>query len=291
LVDEFPSRGHRLIFDDLDRREVEPRNPADKTKSWYRPVFEIVTSNPQHAAQSALMRVAAAAYRRPVTTAEMDPFVELFVREMDDGSSFEDSLKTSLTAVLVSPEFLYLRENSGRLDDHSLATRLSYFLTRSSPDRELRQAADDGFLTKNGDALALQTERLLGHPHHDRWIRDFTDTWLNLREMDFTMPDGVLFPEFDPFLKHSMTEETRAFLRTLIEFDLSVTNAVKSDFALLNNRLAEHYGIDGVVGPEMRQVTLPQDSVRGGFLSQGSILKVSANGTNTSPVVRGVWVM
>jgi hypothetical protein len=101
----------------------------------------------------------------------------------------------------------------------------------------------------------------------------------------------MLFPEFEPFLQYSIVEETRAFFRELLNANLPVRNVVKSDFAMLNNRLAEHYEIEGVVGPEIRRVALPADSPRGGILSQASILKVSANGTNTSPVSRGVWVM
>ena len=125
----------------------------------------------------------------------------------------------------------------------------------------------------------------------EHYVSSYTDAWLNLRDINFTTPDQQLFPKFDPFLQFAMLQETRGYWRELVEDNLSVTNLVKSDFAMLNNRLAEHYGIDGVAGPQLREVKLPADSIRGGLLSQASILKVSANGTNTSPVVRGVYVM
>ena len=112
-----------------------------------------------------------------------------------------------------------------------------------------------------------------------------------MRNIDFTVPDRLLYPEYDAFLKHSSVDETRAFFRELITGNLRVRNVVKSRFAMLNSRLARHYGITGVTGPEIRRVELPADTDRGGFLAHSAVLKVSANGTNTSPVVRGVWVM
>ena len=123
------------------------------------------------------------------------------------------------------------------------------------------------------------------------FITDFTDAWLNLRDLEFTSPDQSLYPEYDQFLLHSMREETRQFVAALIRDNAGVRNLVQSDFAMLNNRLALHYGIEGVDSPEISRVALPADAVRGGLLTQASVLKVSANGTNTSPVVRGVWVM
>src|SRR5690606_12117989 len=105
--------------------------------------------------------------------------------------------------------------------------------------------------------------------------------WLNLREIEFTNPDQQLSPEFDAYLQWSMVAETRAFWRELIDRNLPVSSIVRSDFAMLNERLAEHYGVPGVEGPEIRSVTLPPDCPRGGFLAQGSVLKVSANGNNT----------
>jgi hypothetical protein len=137
----------------------------------------------------------------------------------------------------------------------------------------------------------LQTERLLKAASLERFVTDFTDGWLNLRDIEFTTPDKQLYPEFDGVLLDSMLRETRAFFTELVTHNLSVANLIDSDFAMLNKRLAAHYNIPGVSGLELRKVSLPADSKRGGILTQASVLKVSANGTNTSPVVRGIWVM
>lgn len=291
LVEEFPSRGHRLVFDGLKREEIKPRNPNDRKRSYYVPKFEVVSSDPAADVTPALVRVATRAFRRPVTASQIAPYHELFRAELQEGATFEEALRSAVSAIFCSPDFLYLRERPGPLDDFALASRLAYFLTRTAPDDELLAAATSGKLAKDRTALLNQTERLLKHPHSARFVTDFTDAWLNLRDIDFTVPDGQLYPEFDPFLQWSMIAETRAFFRKLLDDNLSVTNVVQSDFAMLNSRLAEHYGIGGVNGPEIRAVQLPADSVRGGIVSQASVLKVSANGTSTSPVVRGVWVM
>ncbi|MCA9052283.1 MAG: DUF1592 domain-containing protein [Planctomycetaceae bacterium] len=291
ITGDFPGRGHRLLFDGLQRQEILPRNPKDRERTWYKPKFEIVSNDAAHDVVPILTRVATAAFRRPVRDREVEAYRELFQDTVEQGASFEEALRTSVAALFCAPDFLYFRESPGRLDDYALATRLAYFLTRSSPDAELLAAAREGRLTSDPAELRRQTDRLLADPHHERFVVDFTDAWLNLREIEFTNPDDKLFPEFDQPLQHAMLAETRSFFQALITENLGVTNIVRSDFAMLNERLAEQYGIAGVQGPEIRKVTLPANGVRGGFLSQGAVLKVSANGTNTSPVVRGVWVM
>jgi hypothetical protein len=302
LTDEFPSRGHKLVFDGLDRREIPPRNPRDRERPNYTARFEIVSDDPAADAQPVLTRVATRAFRRPVTEADVAPFLALFTKQEKGGATFEEALRAAVAAIFCSPDFLYLHdrprmaaagpgEGSFWLDDYSLAARLSYFLTRTAPDEELLAAAAGGKLSSDREALLAQAERLLAEERSERLVADFTDAWLNLRDIDFTNPDGILYPEFDPFLKWSMLAETRVFVRKLLEDNLGVANIVQSEFAMLNSRLAEHYGVAGVEGPEIRPVKLPPESPRGGLLSQGSVLKVSANGTNTSPVVRGVWVM
>lgn len=291
LVDEFPSRGHKLIFDGINRREIEPRNPNDKKKSWYQAKFELISDDLTSDVRRSLHRVAEAAFRRPVAEAEMQRYVDLFEQQQAAGAEPEAALRTAVAAIFCSPDFLFLREPAGWLDDHAIAARLSYFLTRTTPDAELMQLAEQKRLASDPAMLTAQVQRLLNGDRRDRFLTDFTDNWLNLREIEFTSPDRDLFPEFDRFLQYSMLKETRHFLAELIDKNESVRNVARSDFAMLNNRLAQHYEIDGVAGPEIRRVQLPADSVRGGFLSQASVLKVSANGTNTSPVVRGVWVL
>jgi hypothetical protein len=291
LVDQFPSRGHRLIFEGLHRREIAPHNPNDKRKPWYEPKFEILSDNPKRDATNSLRRVATAAFRRPTAAGEIEDYLDLFEAQMAGGASMEEALRAAVVAIFSSPDFLYLSESGGWLDDYAIASRLSYFLVRTTPDADLLRAAAEGKLSEDRQTLLAQTRRLLGDPRSRRFIIDFTDAWLNLRDIEFTSPDQNLFPEFDPFLQYSMLEETRQFMATLIDENLGVKNLLKPSFAMLNNRLAKLYDIDGVAGPEIRRVNLPGDSVRGGLLGQGSILKVSANGTNTSPVVRGVWFM
>ncbi len=291
LVKEFPSRGHKLILGDLDRREIEPPNPNDKKKSYYKPKFEIRSEDESADAAKAIKRLVAYAFRRPVTDEGLAPYLALFKKEREKKEGFESALRTVFTALFSSPHFLYLREKPGRLDNLALANRLSLFLTRAMPERELLSLAYQGKLTKDPGALRKETERLLKHERFDRFLTDFTESWLDLRDMDFTTPDKKLFPEFDRALQLFMVMETEEFLRELIDSNLPVTNVVKSDFAMLNERLAKHYDIPGVTGSEIRKVKLPAGTPRGGFLSQGSVLKVTANGTNTSPVMRGLWLM
>ena len=198
-------------------------------------------------------------------------------------------MRTSVSAVFCSPAFLYLQESSGRLSGSALASRLSYFLTRTAPDNELLNAAER--LNSDSPALRQQTDRLLNDPRFERFVADFADNWLGLRDIDFTMPDQTLFPEFDNYLRYSMPLETYAFLRELVVSNLPVTNLVKSEFAMLNSRLAKHYDLPAVSGAEVQKITLPPNSYRGGLITQAAILKVTANGTNTSPVTRGAWMM
>ncbi len=289
LVGKFPTRGHKLLFADVQREEVPPRNPRDREKPRYKPQFRVISANENADAKKALKRLAIAAFRRSVSEKEVAPYVQLFESERKKkGEAFEPALRTAVSAIFCSPHFLFLREAPGALDDYALANRLSYFLNRTAPDAELLALASQGRLRAN---LRAQTERLLKHKRFGRFITDFTEAWLNLRDMDFTMPDRALYPEFEPYLRFSMPRETETFLRELIESNLPAANIAKSDFAMLNDRMAEHYRIDGVVGSQFRKVKLPADSWRGGFLSQASVMKVSANGSNTSPVVRGVYVM
>ena len=287
---EFPGKGHRLIYDGLNRKEIMPRNPNDRKKSWYQPKFEVICENETLDATRSIQRVCTAAFRRPVTKEDQEPYLKLFQQERTKGSTFEEALRSSVVAIFCSPKFLYLQEPQGLLDDSALASRLSYFLTRTAPDDELLKVAAAGKLTETQTLLA-QASRLMKHPRFDRFITDFTEAWLNLRDMDFTAPDPQLFPEYDLYLRYSMPLETKAYLKELISSNLSVTHLVDADFAMLNSRLAELYQLPPVTGTAIRKVKLPPNSLRGGFLSQASILKVSANGTNTSPVIRGVWVM
>ena len=139
--------------------------------------------------------------------------------------------------------------------------------------------------------LRTQVERMLKDERSRGFVHNFTGQWLDLRNIDATSPDKKLYPEADELLVVSMVQETEGFFTEMLSRNLSVANVIQSDFAMLNSRLATHYGIDGVAGEELRKVSLPPDSPRGGILTQASVLKVTANGTTTSPVLRGAWVL
>jgi hypothetical protein len=230
------------------------------------------------------------AFRRPLESGEADRFVKLSHAALDSGVRFEDALRIGLRAVLTAPQFLLFEERPGRLDDYSLASRLSYFLWSSMPDDELLAAASAKKL-HDPAALRAQTDRMLHSPKARAFVKNFTGQWLQLRNIDATTPDKKLYPEFDDILKFAMISETEAFFTELLQSDLPVSNFIHSDFAMLNRRLADHYGIPGVQGEQFRKVSLPADSPRGGLLTQASVLKVTANGTVSSPVLRGAWVM
>jgi len=158
------------------------------------------------------------------------------------------------------------------------------------PDDEILALAGKKKLIQP-DVLRAQVERMLKSEKAHAFVENFTGQWLDLRNIDATTPDKRLYPEADELLRHSMVQETELFFTELLNRNLSVSNFIHSDFAMLNSRLATHYGIDGVAGEEFRKVALPPDSPRGGVLAQASVLKVTANGTTTSPVLRGAWVM
>jgi hypothetical protein len=158
------------------------------------------------------------------------------------------------------------------------------------PDAELTRLATEKKLTQP-KVLAAQVERMLDDPRSNRFINDFLDGWLHLSDIDATTPDPTLYPEYDNELRQAMLAETRLFLRELLAKNLPARNFIKSNFTFLNRRLARHYGIGRIPGEEMRRVKLPADSPRGGLMTQSSILKVTANGTLTSPVKRGHWVL
>jgi mono/diheme cytochrome c family protein len=230
------------------------------------------------------------AFRRPVREGEEKPFVALVAKSMEMGQTFEASLRAGSKAVLSSPKFLYLREAPGPLDDHALASRLSYFLWSTMPDETLLALAAKGDLRKPG-VLRAQVERMLNHPKARAFTENFTGQWLGLRDIAANTPDKVLYPEFEEMLQWSAERETHLFFEEMLRQNLSVKNFVDSDFAMLNGRLARHYGIPGVEGVAFRKVALKPEYHRGGVLTQASVLKVTANGTTTSPVLRGVWVL
>lgn len=260
------------------------------------PEVALASVDPKADARRLLARFLPLAFRREVAPDEAEPFVMLAHQWLDAGSGFESAMRAAYKLALTSPGFLYHQatlpagsDKAGRLTDAALAERLAFFLWNSIPDAALREVAATGKLG-DPEPLRVEVERMLADPRSSRFVNDFLDQWLDLRLIDFTAPDSDLYPEFDPLLRWSMIEETRAFFRELLEKDLSAIQLVDSSFAMLNDRLAQQYGIVGVKGFQLRRVALDGHSPRGGLLTQGGVLKVTANGATTSPVIRGVWV-
>ncbi len=261
------------------------RNPVREA------LYEVESAAPREEAERRLRAFLKKAYRRPVVEPDVQRFLALYDEQIKQGHGFTRSLLAAYTAVLSSPRFVFVEEKPGRLDDHALATRLSLFLWNSIPDDKLRELADRGELSKP-EVLRAQTERLLDDPKARRFVVAFTDYWLDLRKIDDTSPSTTLYNDYelDDALKLAMLEETRLFFAELLRADLPARNIVDSDFTFLNERLADHYRIGGVEGVNFRKIKLPTDSLRGGLMTQASILKVTANGTTTSPVLRGHWI-
>ena len=222
----------------------------------------------------------------------------LVLAQLDKGTTFAEAMLIGYKAVLCSPHFLILTERvneaapTGKtaLDDYAIASRLSYFLWSSLPDDELIALAAKGEL-KKPEVLRKQVDRLLNDPKSRRFTANFAGQWLDLRNINATSPDPQIYGEFDDFLFWSMPRETQMFFEEILRNDLSVTDFVHSDWTFLNERLAQHYGIHGISGGELRKVKLPPECHRGGVLTQASIMKVTADGTRTSPVLRGKWVL
>jgi hypothetical protein len=282
IFDQWPTPGYALLFGNLPLRK--PGKPEGTP--------EVVSADPERDARRLLRGFVQRAYRRPVGDAEAIRFLPIIENALKTGSGFAEAMIAGYSAVLCSPDFLYLEENSGTLDDFALASRLSYFLWNSAPDEELRALAARGALHRTR-VLRAQTERMLGDPRSQRFVDAFLAYWLQLRKIAVTSPDPDMYSDYylDDLLTESAQDETEAFFAELLRADLPARNIVDSDFAMVNERLAALYGIPGVEGVALRRVTLPPGCVRGGLMTQASVLKVTANGTTTSPVLRGAWIM
>ena len=228
-------------------------------------------------------------YRRPLQGRELDGLVGLAVSELEAGRPLHEAIQVPLKTMISSPRFLYHAGAPGRLEGYALATRLSYFLWKSIPDKALFELAANGRLLDK-KVLENQVNRMLDDKKSNRFIDDFLNQWLGLGEIDATTPDEKLFPEYDDNLRQAMLSETRLFFRELVDKNLSPDNLIDSNFTFLNRRLAEHYGLL-LEGEQMVKVSLAGNSPRGGLMTQASVLKVTSNGVATSPVKRGNFVL
>ncbi len=322
LFERWPPPGHKLLFGDL-KTVTDGTNATDSYKIEEYPNYKRLSSaaepneldvldgiynahnkpparahvvvesrHPSEDADRLLKNFLRHAYRRPVSNADHDRFLGLILNALANGHSFTDSMIAGYTAVLASPGYLYHQAYQGSLDGYALAERLSYFLWNSPPDEELLELAANGKILRSS-TMSRQVERMLDDPESRRFVDAFLDYWLDLRHMADSSPDLELYPEYqlDDALVESMTEETQLYFQELIKGNLGVRHLVDSDFVVVNERLATLYGIEDVFGAHFRPVELCQDSPRGGLMTQASILKVTANGTTSSPVTRGVWIM
>ena len=259
-----------------------PKNPGEETACAERIVSAFVRR----------------AYRRPVVAADWAKPLK-FYHEAKEAGGFEAGIGSALSAVLVSPEFLFRIERDPadvapatayRISDLELASRLSFFLWSSIPDEELLAIAQRGELHRP-KVLESQVRRMLADPRSSSLVENFAAQWLHLRNLESFTPDLRLFPDFDDNLREAFRRETELHFEALLREDRTVLDLIKTDHTFLNERLAKHYGIPNVYGSRFRRVALDSESRRGGLLRQGSILTVTSYATRTSPVIRGHWLL
>ncbi len=297
--ESWPPPSHRVLFDDFGT--------------------EVTSKNPTQDASRLLRRFVDLAAREPISDEVLARFEQLIQRRLQQGSSFTEAMLAGYKGFLCSSHFLYLREPKGdgvaiagipadgwrekgnlanptknpssSASHYAIASRLSHFLTNTRPDEELMKLAAEGKL-RDREALRIETDRLINSHGFGRFVENFTDYWLDLRNIRRDEPDIRLHPEyrFDDYLIESMERETRTFFTAMIRDNLPASVLVDADFVYANDHLSRHYELDPLSGSQMQKVVLPEDSPYGGLLTQAAIMKVTANGTSTSPVVRGAWI-
>lgn len=245
-------------------------------------------------AKEVIRRFATRAFRAAKPSDEfIRNLVKRFQSSRRDGNSFTTAIIEPLAIVLSSPSFLYMIESSetkAPLTAHELATRLSYFLWSTTPDRELIELADSGKLT-DSEVLHKQTERMIADPKFDRFIHSFTHQWLEMERIDMFQFNGAQFPEFDNAVRANSRKELFAMIRMLVEQKLPLKDLLDGNYVVINDLLADYYGIQGVKGHQFRKVELDEDSVRGGLLGTCAVHVMGSDGVRSSPVERGAWVL
>jgi len=238
------------------------------------------------------------AYRRPVTDGDLNKPMEFYHVARQEGD-FDAGIEAALSAVLVSPHFLFRIEadpaeaapnTAYRISDLELASRLSFFLWSSIPDDALLEAAVRGDL-RQPQVLEAHVRRMLADDRAETLVSNFAAQWLYLRNLDSFTPDLRLFPDFDDNLRQAFRRETELFVESIVREDRSVLDLLRANYTFLNERLAKHYGLPHIQGSRFRRVTLEGGGVRGGLLRQGSILTVTSYANRTSPVIRGHWIL
>lgn len=269
---QWPPDSHRVLFDELGP--------------------DVTSLNPERDAVRLLHRFLRQAALEPLPESTIKHFEQLVLFRLRRGNSLKEALLAGYQAFLCAPHVLYLREPGHDADHFAISARLSFFLTHSRPDDALLERAKRSEL-RRPEILRSETNRLVDGPTFTRFVENFSNYWLNLRHIHRDPPDIRLYPEyrFDDYLIESMRLETLAFVALLFRENLPARSIVDTDFVLANDRLATHYGLPSLAGSQLRPVQLPEDSPLGGLLTQAAVLKVTANGTSTSPVIRGAWIM
>lgn len=289
LAEKLPE-SHRRLLDGAPSLEQWQNNDA-----WSEPTRSVIS------------KLLGRGYRRPASAAEIDRLLSLVAGARERGDSFERAMQLALQALLVSPQFLFIGDESPALaasdesapqpatpavashplSEYELATQLSYFLWSSMPDDELLQLAAEGKLR---DKLDSQIDRLLNSPRADQLIRNFSEQWLETRKLETLQRSPQHFPEFDVALRDSFREETFRLVQDVVRNDLPLTTLLSADYSFVNGRLAQHYGLAAPTGEEFVRVELPAER-HAGILAHGSVLSVTAFEDRTSPVLRGKWVL
>jgi len=247
-------------------------------------------------ARTILSTIARRAYRRPVTSADMDPILAQYADGRAKGKSFDSGIEHGLRLILASPKFIFRTESVptgpegiGHATDLELATRLSFFLWSSIPDDQLLEVAAEGRLARPA-VLEQQVRRMLADPKARALVDNFASQWLLLRNLKSHIPNPGDFPDFDNELRDAFRTETELFFQSIVRDDRSVLDLLNADYTFVNERLARHYGIPNVYGSQFRRVPVMEEARRG-LLGQGSILTVTSYPNRTSPVLRGKWIL
>lgn len=301
ILSQWPQQGHRELYGDLPVKKwsekMNTQAPRDLTlgtgeeRKTLKTTHYVTSKNPQRDSQHLLEAFMEKAYRRPVSKDEVKSMQVLVTNALQQNICFHDAMLIAYKAILTSPDFLYLQENPGKLSPHQLATRLSLYLWRSIPDQRLTQLANSNKL-HDPEILENEIKRMLKDPKSQRLVDDFTIQWLDLDSIYATTPDKTLYPEYheDQLLIESLVTETKEYLREVVKHNLPVSTLVDSNFTFINERLSRHYDLPKVKGSQLRKIKLPQNSIRGGIITQGSMMKITANGFTTSPIKRGIWL-
>ena len=264
IVDSWPTKAHQKIFVSQDAREI-------------------------------LTQFATRAWRRPVQAKEVERLMKPVQKSLELGDSFEVAVKNGLIAVLCAKSFLYLEEGdaakaSPKLSDYEMASRLSYFLWSSAPDQRLLDLAAKGSL-RDAKTLRAEAKRMLADGKAEAFAESFPRQWLQLRRVGMFPPDKELYPDYDENLEQSMVAETLGFFGEVLKRNGSLRDFLDSDWTMMNERLAMHYGIEGVRGDQLQRIALKPEYHRGGLLTQASVLSLTSDGTRHRPVHRGVWML